>query len=40
MYTDNHPDEEDGSMVNFVDDATVYKSSKDPEEVSLKLSRQ
>ena len=25
-------------MVNFVDDATVYKSSRDPEEVSQKLS--
>jgi hypothetical protein len=29
---------EDGSMVNFVDDATVYTDSKDPEEISLKLS--
>ena len=30
--------EEDGSMVNFVDDGTVYIASKDPEEVSNKLS--
>ena len=30
--------EEDGGMVNFVDDGTVYVASKDPEEVSQKLS--
>ena len=29
---------EDGSMVNFVDDGTVYYSHKQPEVVSLKLS--
>ena len=29
---------EDGCMVNFVDDGTVYFASKDPEEVSQKLS--
>ena len=29
---------EDGSMVNFVDDGTVYYSSKQPDEVSQKLS--
>ena len=29
---------EDGSMVNFVDDATIDAYSKDPEELSLKLS--
>ena len=29
---------EDGSMVNFVDDGTVYFTDKDPEVISQKLS--
>ena len=36
----SHPEqycEEDGVMVNFVDDSTAYYGSRDPEQVTRKL---